>query len=248
MTGLIKSINSYFLKKEHKNHFMEVNKFNVDDQVDIEENESKKDLTPTIQIEVQLPPSLQTRVFKNENSVNLLKIATVIYNNELNDKPQTGFGKVIIILGNEKMTYDYRIHSISFNPTMDLENTQLFAEISSTDNKMIQRLITDKVLGFYLSGKLTLKEDEEIDTIFINKIISHVDQTAYAKKFDEIRKKNDTYIKSLPDNFIKERIFHDPNWDEIKMSGVAEVWKQFMEKHTKPVYKNDTPLKNPSTL
>lgn len=119
------------------------------------EDDSKNGLTPIIQVQVNLPSSLRTRAFKNENSVSLLQVATVIYSNDLSDKPELGFGKFVVFLGQEKLDYDYRIHSVSFNPTMDLENTELSAEVSTTDNSMIQRLLKDKVLSFYVSGKLT---------------------------------------------------------------------------------------------
>jgi hypothetical protein len=191
--------------------------------IEVEEDDSKQGLTPTFPVEVKLPSGLRTRAFKSENSVSFLQVATVIYNNELNDKPELGFGKVIVILGQEKMDYDYRVHSVAFNPTMDLENTDLTAEISTTDNDMIKRLIKDNVISFYVTGKLTQNEEKELETVVINKIIAHVDQTAYAKKFAAENK----FFDSLPKDVIKEEIFNDPELGGVKMAGVAEMWKEF---------------------
>lgn len=203
-----------------------------------DEEDNKKGLTPVIPIEVNLPKNLKVRAFKSENSVNLLNVATIIYNSGLSEKPQTGFGHIVIFLKNEKMEYDFRVHSVSFNPTIDLEDTKLMAEISTTDNKMVQRLITDKVLSFYITGKLTETSEKEVETIVINKIIPHVDQTVYAKKFEAVKKKDGVYC--LPDVLIKEEIFHDPEWDGVKMKGVTKIWEEFSKEYQRDFNKSKT--------
>jgi hypothetical protein len=188
-------------------------------------------ITPeTFQIEVNLPVGLQVRALKTESSVNLLKISTVIYNNDLESKPELGKGKVIVFLGNEKMEYDFKVHSITFDPTIDLEDTKITANISSSDDNMIRRLMQDKVLSFYISGKLTENKNKEVETIVISKISPHVDQTAYAKRFQKIKEKSGI----MDDLIIKDTIFNEPNVDMSKIVKAVDAWNKF-RKITKDV-------------
>jgi len=181
-------------------------------------------ITPeTFQIEVKLPSGLRVRALKTESSVNLLKVSTVIYNNDLESKPELGKGKVIVFLGNEKMEYDFRVHSIFFDPTIDLEDTKITANISTSDDNMIRRLMQDEVLSFYLSGKLTENKNKEVETIVISKVSPHVDQTAYAKRFQKVKEKSGI----MDDLIIKDKIFNEPNLDMSKIVKAVDAWNKF---------------------
>lgn len=181
-------------------------------------------ITPEVfRIDIKMPSGLRTRALKTESSVNLLKIATVIYNNEVESKPEAGKGKVIVFLGNEKMEYDFQVHSIFFDPTIDLEDTKMSADISTSDDNMIRRLMQDGVLSFYLSGKLTENKDKEVETIVITKISAHVDQTAYAKRFQKVKEKSGI----VDDLIIKDKIFNEPNVDMSKVVKAVDAWNKF---------------------
>ena len=190
--------------------------------------EDKVDIQETINVDVKLPPALKNRAFKNESSVNLLQVATVIYNNELEVKPENGIGKLIFFLKDEKFEYDFRIHEIWFKPTLDLDNTYVTARLSSSDNKMVQRLVNDHVAQFCLSGKLTQRDSGEVDTIVITKIIAHVDQTAYAKRHEKHRKEMKR-VSGLPD-LIEEAGGTKRLIDEPPSKGVKEAWEDFQKK------------------
>jgi hypothetical protein len=176
-------------------------------------------LTPIISVSCLMPPSLKTRISKDENGVNLLKIATIIYNDGLSNNPGIGFGKTVVVLGDEKLEYDYRIHSVSFEPTIDLENLDLVADVSTTDNDMVKRLMEDEVLHFYITGKLIENDGKHIDNITITKIISHVDQSVYAKKFGKIKDLN----PSVEDKDIKEELFNNPEWKNVNIEKMSKV-------------------------
>jgi hypothetical protein len=138
-------------------------------------------------INVLFPPVLEKKVSeKRETTINLLHVASIVYNNKLDAKPESGFGKLVFFLNSQKVERDYRIHSVCFDPTLDLEYTNMTATVSSVDNKELQTLIDGEVVSFYLSGKIIQKKNGDIESIVINKVTPKVDQTAYARRHQKV--------------------------------------------------------------
>ncbi len=189
-----------------------------------------------ISVEIKLPNGLKGRAFRNEKSTGALYMACILYNSELELNPLIGMSKVVILLGGEKIEYDYRVHNVYFNPDIDLTNTDVTAEISTTDNKMIQKLIGDTVLSFYLTGKMVMDDDGEIDTIKISKVIPYIDQTAYGKKFSKLKSKVGGVVS---DAMLQGSIFEHPKISESVETEVlarsVEIWDKY--------YKNNVNIK-----
>lgn len=207
--------------------------------VDCDKKEIDDDGIEKINVNVELPLVLKMKIFKNEEAVNLLQVATIIYNNDIEANPPKGFGKIIFFLKDEKFDYDFRVHSISFNPTLDLDNTHITAVISTTDNKMINRLVQDGIIQFFLSGKLIQKNNGEVDTVVITKIVPRVDQTVYAKKYKAAQEKKNALL-GLPDEFgIKNEVWKP---DIINPDKISEAWGKYCGTQTKKVKADDKPL------
>lgn len=137
-------------------------------------------------VSVHFPPILNKKLSKNnEKVINLLQIASVAWNIQLTNNPANGFGHIVFFFKSEKIEHDFRVHEVYFSPTIDLENTDMKALISSTNNNELKKYIDDGVLSFYLSGKIVQKNDGDIDSIVINKLSTKVDQTAYANKYNK---------------------------------------------------------------
>lgn len=186
-----------------------------------------------IYIDIKLPTGLLKRAFSNEKSVGELYMACVMYNSELELNPLIGMSKVVILLGGEKIEYDYRIHNLYFNPTIDLDSTTITAELSSNDNNMIRKLIDDTVLSFYLTGKMEMGDGGEVDKIKITKVIPHIDQTAYAKKFSKLKAK---VGNTISDAMLQGSIFEHPKVDEVVETEVlkksVEIWDKYYKKNS----------------
>jgi hypothetical protein len=150
------------------------------------EEEDKDDGINKMIINVNFPPVLEKKMLEdNESVINLLQVASVAWNSQLTSNPTKGFGHIVFFLKSEKIEHDFRVHLVCFSPTIDLENTNMTALISSTNNNELKRYIDDGVLSFYLSGKIVQKNNGEIYSIVINKLSTKVDQTAYAKRYNK---------------------------------------------------------------
>jgi hypothetical protein len=173
----------------------------------------------SILIDVLFPPVLEKKVSENtEATINLLHVASIVYNNKLDDKPESGFGKLVFFLNSQKIERDYRIHSVYFSPTLDLENTNMTAAVSSTDNKELKTLIDGKVVSFYVSGKIIQKKNGDVESIVISKVTPKVDQTAYAKR----------YKKVIVDENKNVRVI-DPNdpYEIANIKSFKDKWDKF---------------------
>lgn len=173
----------------------------------------------TVTIEVLFPPVLERMISENiETTVNLLHVASILYNNKLDTKPESGLGKLVFLLNSQKTEMNYRIHAIYFVPTLDLENTKVTSTISSENNKKLKTLIDDGVVSFYLSGKIIQKKNGDIESIVINKVSPKVDQTAYAKKYKKVIVDENKNVKVIePD---------DP-FEIANIKSFKDKWKQF---------------------
>lgn len=216
--------------------------FIIDDWGEIKKDleEVKKDLEEEIDdgidkiiVNVNFPTVLNKMLSENnEVVINLLQIASVFWNNQLKLNPTKGFGHIVFFLKSEKIEHDFRVHEVYFSPTIDLENTNMNALISSTNNNELKRYIDDSVLSFYLSGKIVQKKNGEICSIAINKLSTKVDQTAYAKKY----KKRPNILPSPPAfpgttviiDTIPKRVV-DPNdpFEIVNIKSIKDEWGKF---------------------
>lgn len=184
-----------------------------------------------IVINVNFPPVLKKKMIENEESVvNLLQIATVGFNTRLTNNPQRGFGHIVLFLKSEKIEHDFRVHAVYFSPTLDLENTNMTALISSTDNKELKRFVDDGVLSFYLSGKIVQKKNGKIESIVINKLTTKVDQTVYARRYQQRNLPSPPAYPNTVINIVQNTDV-DPN-DPYEISNIKsfkDKWSQFAE-------------------
>jgi hypothetical protein len=177
------------------------------------------DYKESILIDVFFPPVLEKKVSENiESTSNLLHVASIVYNNKLDVKPESGFGKLVFFLNSQKIERDYRIHSVYFAPTLDLENTNMTAAVSSTDNKELQTLIDGGVVSFYLSGKIIQKKNGNIESIVINKVTPKVDQTAYARRHQKVIVDENKNVRVIDPN--------DP-YEIANIKSFKDKWNRF---------------------
>lgn len=199
-------------------------------------------------IGVRYPPLLKRKMSENDESViNLLQIASISWNNQLTKNPALGFGHIVFFLKSEKIEHDFRVHSVYFSPTLDLENTEMTALISSTNNGELKKYMDDGVLSFYVSGKIVQKKNGDVESIVINKLSTKVDQTAYARRYqkqtlpsppafpettvvvENFPKKPIEIEKSVSDKW-KEFADTKKQWEEEKSSSLFNDWKKLAKK------------------
>jgi hypothetical protein len=161
---------------------------------------------PLLEIIVGIPPGLKKRIDGDEKGVNSLQVGVVIYNNGLELKPESGIATAIVFLKDEKMEYPYRVHSLSLETDLDLEKIEVKALISTSDDRMVKRLMDDGVLSFYLSGKLTEDVFHDVERVTINRVVPHIDQTVYAKKFAKVKKDFEEKMGKIVDEHTKINI------------------------------------------
>lgn len=179
-----------------------------------------------LDVQVYLPDILHEKIFKNENSVNLLKIAIVIFNQELALNPMDGFSKIICLRNNKKLEYDFSIRKIIFNPTLDLENTSIVAKLLfNKDQKLDVKLLVERnVVKFFLTGMFTQNSEGDIKTIVIKKLKNHIDVAGYFKK--PIKDKSDEFsslekqIEKVDWDFKNDTNIND--WEKA-----IDSWKNF---------------------
>lgn len=206
------------------------------DEFDITEEDDGLD---KMIINVNFPPVLKRKMIENEESVvNLLQIATVGFNTRVTQNPQKGFGHIVLFLKSERIEHDFRIHAVYFSPTLDLENTNMTALISSTNNKELKRFVDDDVLSFYLSGKIVQKKSGELQSIVINKLTTKVDQTVYARRYQQQNLPSppafpNTIVDIIPNTDV------DPNnpYEISNIKSFKDKWSQFAE--TRSEYENN---------
>jgi hypothetical protein len=223
------------------------------EQIDIltESEEEKDDGIDKMMVHVHFPPVLQAKILgNNESVINLLQIAAVAWNDQLTKNPTKGFGHIVFFLNSERVEHDFRVHLVYFSPTIDLENTNMTALISSTNNKELKRYIDDGVLSFYLSGKIVQKNNGEICSISISKLSTKVDQTAYAKRYqkrvgvDDIKNNIKFYRNILPPpafpetevvvDVIPKRLINPNDPFELEnIKSFKDEWKRFANEREK---------------
>lgn len=152
----------------------------------IEKDEGIDDGISKMEVDVKFPIVLMKKMLDDEETViNLLQVASVAWNSQLISNPTKGFGHIVFFLKSEKIEHDFRVHSVGFSPTIDLQNTNMTALISSTNNNELKKYIDDEVLSFYLCGKIVQRKNGDIESISISKLSAKVDQTAYAKRYQK---------------------------------------------------------------
>lgn len=140
----------------------------------------------TFAVNVNFPDVLKEKIDGNDETlINLLHIACIVWNTQSSSDPSLGVGNVVFFFNGEKHKYDFRVHSIHFSPTLDLENTNMSASISSNNEKELKKLIQDNILCFYISGKMIQKNNGDLECVVIKKLSTKVDQTAYARKYQK---------------------------------------------------------------
>lgn len=195
-------------------------------------NVDDSSIPDVMSVVVELPNILKKKILVDERTVNILHVATIIYNEALEKKPEIGISKVIVLLNSEKIEYDFRIHNIFFSPSIDLDNVTVISDLTSTDNKMLNRLIADGVLSFNLTGKMILDSSKDIESIVISRIKPHVDQTAYAKKFAALKKKSGENVSEAT---LKQSVFNNPQVDVLIEDEVlkksSSIWAKYFSKN-----------------
>lgn len=139
-------------------------------------------LSTAIIVDIKLPSILIKLAKYDPTVVNLLQLAVIEFNEELEKNGTNGYGR-IVIMGQEMI--EYNIKYLSFDSAVDFDNLKCQAELETKNSSKIRNLVEGGSLSFYISGKFVLESRRKVSKVIFTKVINQYDQTAIAKMMQE---------------------------------------------------------------